>query len=491
MAPSPASTDELADVLKQVDERAPSRRGDLEELVRIPSISAEGHDPWELRRSAEAVRELALSHGCDRAELLEVDGAPPAVLAECDPPPRVGEGAEQVPTVLLYAHHDVQPPGDADAWSSPPFEPTERDGRLYGRGTADDKAGLMAHLAGIDAWSRARGGPPCAVKLLVEGEEEVGSTHLSAFLAAHGQRLRADAVVVADTVNWQVGVPTLTTSLRGLVDAVVEVRALDHAVHSGMYGGPVPDPTTALIKLLDGAVDDHGAVAIPGFADDARAFSDRERHALRQLEFDVERFRRDAGLLDGVPLAGDPDAHPLERIWRHPHLTVVGIDAPGVTGAANAIQPAARAKVSVRLAPGQDPRRAQRMLTDWLSGHAPFGLQVEVTGGTAAAPFEVDRGHPAMSAAADALAGAYGREAVFTGLGGTIPLIEPLTQQLGDVPVLMVGIEDPDTRAHGIDESLHLADFARACHGQARLLETLSRTAAAAGSVTHPAGEVP
>jgi acetylornithine deacetylase/succinyl-diaminopimelate desuccinylase-like protein len=483
----PASTDDLTDVLTQLDQRASAHREALESLVAIPGISAEGFEPGELRRSAEAVRQVALAHGCDRADLLEVEGAPPAVLAERDAAP----DGHDAPTVLLYAHHDVQPPGDTEAWTSPPFEPTEADGRLYGRGTADDKAGLMAHLAAVDAWARARGGPPCHVKLLVEGEEEVGSTHLSAFLAAHGDRLRADAVVVADTVNWKVGVPTLTTSLRGLVDATVEVRALDHTVHSGMYGGPVPDPVTALTKLLAGAVDDHGVVAIPGFADDARPLSDAERHTLRQLDFDVETFRAEAGLLDGVPLAGDPDAHPLERLWRRPHLTVVGFDAPEVAGAANALQPAARAKVSVRLAPGQDPHRARRRLVEWLQGHTPFGLQVEATPGTAAAPFEADTAHPAVRAAADALALAYGRETVLAGLGGSIPLIEPLTQRLGDVPVLMVGIEDPDTRAHGIDESLHLADFARACSGQARLLEALARSARPAEAWRNPAGEVP
>lgn len=466
------SADRLADVADQVEARAGTHRQDLEALVRIPGVSAPGFDPGEVRRSAEAVRDLALARGCDRAELLESEGAPPAVLAERTP---AGERADG-PTVLLYAHHDVQPPGDTDAWSSPPFEPTERGERLYGRGTADDKAGIVAHLAAIDAWSRARGGPPCAVKLIVEGEEEVGSAHLAEFLAAHGERLGADAVVVADTVNWRVGVPTLTTSLRGLVDAVVEVRALDHAVHSGMYGGPAPDPVTGLAKLLGAAVDEHGAVAIPGFADDARPVADTERQALQQLDFDVDAFRRDAGLLPDVPLAGDPDAHPLERVWRRPHLTVVGIDAPDVAGAANAIQPSARAKVSVRLAPGQDPHRARRVLADWLATNVPFGLEVTVTEGTAAAPFEVDQQHPAVAAAADALARAYGHEPVFAGVGGSIPFLEPLTTRLGDVPVLMVGIEDPDTRAHGIDESLHLGDFARACHGQARLLDALADT---------------
>lgn len=481
MASKPArSRDPLADVADQVEGRAATHREDLEGLVRIPGVSAGGFDPAEVRRSADAVRRLALARGCDRAELLEVDGAPPAVLAERAP----AGNHPDAPTVLLYAHHDVQPPGEIDAWSSPPFEPTERGERLYGRGTADDKAGVVAHLAAIEAWSRARGGPPCAVKLIVEGEEEVGSAHLAEFLSAHGDRLDADAVVVADTLNWAVGVPTLTTSLRGLVDAVVEVRALDHAVHSGMYGGPVPDPVTALTKLLAAAVDDHGAVAIPSFADDARAVTDDERRALERLEFDVDAFRRDAGLLPDVPLAGDPDAHPLERVWRRPHLTVIGLDAPGVDGAANAIHPSARAKVSVRLAPGQDPHRARRVLTDWLASHVPFGLAVDVTEGTAAAPFEVDQHHPAVGAAADALARAYGRDTVFAGVGGSIPFLEPLTSRLGDIPVLMVGIEDPDTRAHGIDESLHLGDFARACHGQARLLDALAEALGRAETAT-------
>lgn len=458
----------LSDVLEQADARTAAHRRDLESLVRIPGVSAEGFDPGEVRRSAEAVRDLALAYGCERAELLEVDGAPPAVLAE-----RAGPDPA-APTVLAYAHHDVQPPGEVDRWTSAPFEPVERDGRLYGRGTADDKAGIMAHLAGVDAWSRARSGPPCTVKLLIEGEEETGSPNLPAFLAAHGDRLTADAVLVADTVNWKVGVPTLTTSLRGLVDAVIEVRAVDHPLHSGMYGGPVPDVVSALTRLLAAAVDEHGRVAIDGFADDARPVREDERRALQQLAFDVETFRREAGLLDGVPLAGDPDAHPLERIWRQPHLTVVGLDAPDVEGAANALQPSARAKVSVRLAPGQDPRRALRILSEWLGANVPFGLQATVTEGARAAPFEVDSGHPAVRAAGEALAAAYGRDTVHVGVGGTIPFLEPLTGLLGDVPVLMAGVEDPDTRAHGIDESLHLADFARACRGQALVLAAVT-----------------
>jgi acetylornithine deacetylase/succinyl-diaminopimelate desuccinylase-like protein len=454
-----------------LDAAADRHRADLEALVRIPSVSAPSFDPAQVRRSAEAVRDLLAATGLDRARLLEVPGSHPAVAAE-----DLTAGPD-APTVLLYAHHDVQPPGDTALWTSPPFSPDERDGRLYGRGTADDKAGVLVHVAAVDAWLRGPGALPVNVRVLVEGEEETGSAHLAALLDLHARDLRADLVVVTDSSNWKVGVPALTYLLRGLIDCYVEVRTLHHAVHSGMYGGPVPDALTPLLKLLAGLTDDHGVVAIPGFADDARPPTAAERARLTALDFDEDAFRAEAGMLPGVALIGDPAAHVLERLWQRPTATVIGLDAPSVPDASNTLVPSARAKVSLRLAPGQDPARALDLTARWLRDSAPWGVQVTVTPGACGAPFVVEPEGPVFAAAERALSAAFGKPVVYQGVGGSIPLLEPLRRMLGGAPALLTGVEDPDTRAHGIDESLHLADWRRACLAEAYLFAELALSA--------------
>jgi acetylornithine deacetylase/succinyl-diaminopimelate desuccinylase-like protein len=446
--------------------RMATHRIDLERLVAVPSVSAPGFDHDEVLRCAEAVRDLLSARGCHGARLLEVDGSHPAVYAEWL------DAGEDRPTVLCYAHYDVQPPGDPKAWTTPAFEPVERGGRLYGRGAADDKAGIMVHVAAIDVWLATYERLPCNIKVIVEGEEETGSAHLDRLLEVHGDLLRADVVIITDTMNWQIGTPALTNSLRGLVDCVVEVRALDHPLHSGMYGGPVPDPLTGLVKLLAGLTDDDGTIAVPGFADDVPAGAGTE--SLDALPFDVAAFRAEAGLLDGVELLGGDDDRVLERLWHRPAIAIIGLDATPVSRASNTLSAAARAKVSVRLAPGQDPRRALAILVDWLETHTPWGLHVTVTPGAAGDGYRGDPDRPAMKAARRALARAFGTEPVLVGLGGSIPLIDPLTRMLGDIPALLTGVEDPDTRAHGIDESLHLQDWERACLAEAYLFAELA-----------------
>ncbi|HUH06636.1 MAG TPA: M20/M25/M40 family metallo-hydrolase, partial [Egibacteraceae bacterium] len=364
-----AAHGELADVAQAMESRMALHRADLEALVRIPSVSAPGFDADVLRRSAEAVRQLLADRGFAGARLLEAPGAHPAVYAEL-----LAAGPD-APTVMLYAHHDVQPPGDPAEWDSPAFSPHEREGRLYGRGAADDKAGILVHVAAVDAWLQARHRIPVNVKVFIEGEEETGSEHLTEFLGAHSELLACDALVITDSVNWKIGVPAITVTLRGLVDAVVEVRALDHALHSGMYGGPVPDVLSGLAKLLAAMTDEHGAVAIPGFSDDVVEPTAVQRDAIAGLDFDEESFRAEAGLLDGVELAGERGRGLLERLWLRPVVTVIGIDAPSVAGSSNTLAPTARARVSVRLGPGQDPVRARRLLCEWLESNAPWGLR--------------------------------------------------------------------------------------------------------------------
>ena len=473
-----ASSVDAAALRGTLDERIAQHRADLEDLVRIPSVSAPGFDPSQVRRSAEAVRDLLDRRGFANADVLEVpangpdDVSHPAVYAErLD----AGPGA---PTVLLYAHHDVQPPGDEAAWTSPAFEPTERDGRLYGRGTSDDKAGILVHIAAVDTWLRTTGATPVNVKVIIEGEEEIGSEHLDQLLATYGEKLRADVVVIADSTNWKVGVPSITYLLRGLVDAEVEVRGLDHGLHSGIYGGPVPDPLTGLVKLLAGLTDEHGAVAVPGVTDDVRKPTADERARLDALDFDTEGFRAEAGILDGVDFGGDPDTHVLEKLWMQPNLTIIGLDATSTATASNTIPPSAKAKVSLRLAPGQDPHRVRDVLCAHLEANAPWGLATTVTPGAAASPYVADPSGPAFTAAMKAMADAYGNPTVLQGIGGSIPLVTPLVEAFStggkDVPVLLTGVEDPDTRAHGIDESQHLDDFRNACLGEVYLLAELA-----------------
>jgi cysteinylglycine-S-conjugate dipeptidase len=431
----------------------PEVRAGLERLVRIPSVSAAGHDPEAVRRSADAVAGELSAAGM-QTRVLEIDGAHPAVLGTVPAP----EGA---PTVLLYAHHDVQPTGPIELWSSDPFEPVERDGRLYGRGTADDKAGVMAHVAAVRAWD---GRPPVGVVAFVEGEEEAGSEHLEGFLDRFGDQLSADAVILADSTNWRVGQPALTTSLRGLVDCVVEVRTLDHAVHSGMFGGPIPDAITALSRILATLHDEAGRVAIPGLVTGP---SD-------PLDLEEAELRRDAGVRPSVRLLGDG---PLtERLWTRPAISVLGVDAPSIDDSTNQIVPSARARVSLRLAPGDDTGRAMRALGDHLRAAAPWGAEVTVTPGGEGPPYAVQADRPAHAAMRRSFAEAWGRDPVDIGTGGSIPFLAAFAEAYPKAALLLTGVEDPGTNAHSENESLHLGDFERACVAEALFLGYLAET---------------
>ncbi len=431
----------------------PDVRAGLERLVRIPSVSAAWHDPEVVRRSAHAVAGELSAAGM-QTRLLEIDGAHPAVLGTVPAP----EGA---PTVLLYAHHDVQPTGPIELWSSDPFEPIERDGRLYGRGTADDKAGVMAHVAAIRAWE---GRPPVGVVTFIEGEEEAGSEHLEGFLDRFGGELSADAVILADATNWRVGQPALTTSLRGLVDCVVEVRTLDHAVHSGMFGGPVPDAITALSRILATLHDEAGRVAIPGLVTGP---SD-------PLDLDEDELRRDAGVRPSVRLLGDG---PLtERLWTRPAISVLGVDAPSIEASTNQIVPSARARVSLRLAPGDDTGRAMRALVEHLRAAAPWGAEVTVTPGGGGPPYAIQADRPAHAAMRRAFAEAWGRDPVDIGTGGSIPFLAAFAEAYPKAALLLTGVEDPGTNAHSENESLHLGDFERACLAEALFFGYLAET---------------
>jgi cysteinylglycine-S-conjugate dipeptidase len=459
----------MEELIRAVDRRMERTLSDLCDLARIPSVSAPGFDPAMVARSADHVAGLLEAAGLARVDVLSIEGSHPYVVGERR---RAGEGG---PSVLIYAHHDVQPPGRPTHWKTPAFQPTLReDGRLYGRGVVDDKAGLLLNLAALHAWLEVAGELPLNVTLLVEGEEEIGSPSLEAFLHAHRERLRADVIVLSDTANLRTGLPSLTTSLRGLVAIDVTARALHHPLHSGMWGGPVMDAATALARVLARCVDDSGRATIPGLADDAPVLSEAERAELASLPFDEAEFRADAGLPATARLAGDAQRSVYERLWMQPAVAVTALEAVPLAEASNQLIDVARARIGVRLAPGQDPQRVARCVVDWVRRDPPWGVAIEVEIETAAGGWRTVPHGPAFDAARRALRAGYGCEPVSIGCGGTIPFVGPFCAVLGGAPALLLGLEDPVCNAHSENESLHLGDFAKACRAATHLLGELA-----------------
>ncbi|HEU0189842.1 MAG TPA: dipeptidase [Mycobacterium sp.] len=441
----------MSDLVQRIRDLLPSVCSDLESLVRIESVWADPNRRTEVQRCAEAVADLLIQAGFPEVRIVAEGGAP-AVIARY-PAPR---GA---PTVLLYAHHDVQPEGDSRQWASPPFEPTERDGRLYGRGSADDKAGIATHLAAFRAHD---GRPPVGVTVFVEGEEESGSPSLGALLAAHRDTLAADVIVIADSDNWSVDVPALTVSLRGLADCVVEVATLDHGLHSGVWGGVVPDALSVLVRLLASLHDDDGNVAVAGLHESTAA----------AVDYPPERVRSDAGLLDGVREIGSGPVP--QRMWAKPAVTVIGIDTTSVAAASNTLIPRARAKVSLRVAPGGDAAAHLQALRTHLEQHAPWGAHVTVTPGDVGQPYAIDATGPVYDAVRAAFRQAWGADPVDMGMGGSIPFIAEFAAAFPRAKILVTGVEDPAAQAHSVNESLHLGVLERAATSEALLLANLA-----------------
>jgi acetylornithine deacetylase/succinyl-diaminopimelate desuccinylase-like protein len=430
-------------------------RADLEKLVRVPSVSADESAVEQVRKSAEATCSWLRRSGLENAELLEVDGAHPAVFGTTKAP----AGA---PTVLLYAHHDVQPPGPRELWRSPPFEPTERAGRLFGRGTADDKAGIAVHAAALRAWE---GHPPVGVAVFIEGEEEIGSGHLPEFLGKYQDLLRADAIVLADCANWTVGLPTLTTSVRGILDCLVEVRTLDHGVHSGRYGGPILDALTALCRLIATLHNGSGGVAVVGLCTDSS-------HDVNMSEEDLRRL---TGLRSGVQLLGEG---PLtDRLWAQPAIAVLGIDAPSTAKAAQQLVPVATARISIRLAPGDDTQRAFKAVEEHLLSRAPWGAEVTVRRSHEGKPYRIDASGPASEAFRRACTDTWGRAPLEPGSGGSLPVAAALAAAYPDTELLLTGVEDLESNAHSENESVHLGELQNCCVNEAMLLAHLAAKA--------------
>lgn len=441
----------------------PSALSDLGRLVRIPGIAWPSFDQTQLERSAAQVASLAKGTGVfDEVRVLKAaipgtdEHGQPAVLAT-----RAARGGK--PTILLYAHHDVQPPGVDELWDTPPFEPTVRDGRLYGRGAADDKAGIMAHIASLRAVAEVLGDDlELGVAMFIEGEEEYGSRSFAQFLTDNVDALRADAIVVADSGNWDSTTPGLTVSLRGNARFTLKVRTLDHASHSGMFGGAVPDAMMATVRLLSTLWDDDGAVAVDG---------------LIQLDtptpdYSEETLRDETGLLPGVTPIGRDSI--LSRIWNKPAVTVIGIDATSVAAASNTLLPEATVVVSARVAPGQSGQDAYQALERHLRENAPFGAELTFSDVDLGDGFLVDTSGWAVALTRQAMADGYGVDPVDLGVGGSIPFIADLVREFPAAQILVTGVEDPHSRAHSPNESLHLDTFRHAVATEALLLNRMN-----------------
>ena len=464
MTTSESTRPELLDTLREtVQAGLPAAIAELSQLVRIPSVSWAAFDEQHVVDSAAAVEKLVreldvFDHiEVSRASVGDTDAlGKPAVLAT-----RAARNGR--PTILLYAHHDVQPQGSDDDWESPPFEPTLRAGRLYGRGAADDKAGVMAHIAAIRALVATAGKDfELGLALFIEGEEESGSLSFKNFLLKHQEQLASDIIVVADSDNWDVDTPAITVALRGNVAFQLEVRTLAHASHSGMFGGAAPDAMLAAIKLLATLHDDDGSVAVAGLTSTD----------MQTPEFSDDQLREDAGLLDGVTPIGRGSI--LSRLWAQPAITVTGVDAPSVANASNTLLPMVRFRISVRIAPGQSATEVRAAVEKHLQQNAPFGAHLTFSAYEMGDPFLVDTSGWAVAEAKTAMKDAWGAAAVETGIGGSIPFIADLVELFPQAQILVTGVEDPDSRAHSPNESLHLGVFHRAILTEAVLLARLN-----------------
>ncbi|MEU6565153.1 dipeptidase [Nocardia nova] len=450
----------IVELRAQVRAHMPQAKTDLAQLVSYRSVAdARQFPPEECHRAARWVADAFAELGLSDVELHETADGSEAVVARYPAP----EGA---PTVLLYCHYDVQPPVDEAAWHSPVWELTERDGRWYGRGAADCKGNIIAHLTALRALRKTLGGKdyPVGITLVAEGSEEQGTGGLEAFVPAHADLLRADALVIADCGNFAVGVPTFTQTLRGNVNVHVTVETLSGPVHSGMYGGAAPDAVAALIRLLASLRDEAGNTTVAGLAAD---------QVWDGAQYPPEQFRADAGVLDGVELLGGGTVS--DMLWARPALTVLGIDVPPVVGSAAAIQPSARARLNLRIPPGTEPDTALKALTAHLESHAPWGARVRIETEGTGSPFRSGTGGPARRAMEEAFAAAYGRAATTQGQGGSIPLCNVFADTYPDAEIMLIGVEEPKCLIHAPNESVDPSEIEHVALTEAIFLASYPR----------------
>ena len=441
------------EILRRARALMPGVLDDLKGLIRYPSVAFPGYPAEPVHAMAGATAAVLKRYGLKDVRLVDIPGGYPAVYGEIPPPP----GA---PTILMYAHYDVQPAQREDGWDADPWDPVEKGGRLYGRGAADNKSGIMIIAACLKVFD---GNPPAGVKVLIEGEEETAG-HLEEFVAAHPAFFRCDAFVVADNGNPAAGDPALTTTLRGEVSCIIEVSTLDHAVHSGSFGGAAPDALVTLIRILATLHDARGEVAVQGLHSSVSGTAD----------YPEESFRQNAGVLSGVDLTGTGSLG--SRLWAQPSVTVIGIDAPTISGSSNILIPRASAKVSMRIAPDADPRRELQLLMDHLRAHVPWNARIEVRPVSENPGFVCPAGGPAYAAAREALGIAFGRPAQDKGAGGSIPLMRVLRDAVPAAEFILWGAED-DARSsiHGTNESVDIRELERFIAAQALFLQEMGK----------------
>lgn len=426
---------------------------DLAELVAIPSISTDGEHQKEVEQTAALTCEQMRRAGLQNVAILRTGGSNPYAYGEW-------LGAPGKPTIFLYAHHDVQPINFVEEWQSPAWTLTPRDGRLFARGAADDKGAITAQLAAVAAWLKTKGQLPVNIKMVVEGEEEIGSQNLLDFFREHQKRLQSDVIVVCDTENLDTGLPSITYALRGIVAVLVEVESARLPVHSGMAGGALADAALALNVVLSRLYWGSGPLPIPHFYDKVRPLTPRERQAMGELPGDEAKFREDLGILPGVRFALEQNTGVYEQTWRKPAVTVIAQEASSIKGASNQVLPRASAIVSCRIVPDQDPQEVYDQLKTVLTADPPWGVKVTVKEhGKPVRWWMTDPTGPAFEAAVDAMRQGFSRDPISIGCGGTIGFVGPLAELFGGAPALLLGIEDPKSNAHAPNESLHEGDW--------------------------------
>ncbi|MFQ6852461.1 dipeptidase [Streptomyces sp. 35M1] len=437
----------------------PRAREELAELVAFQSVADPAVFPRsECEGAANWVADALRAEGFTDVALLDTPDGTQSVYGHL-------AGPAGAPTVLLYAHYDVQPPLDESAWISPPFELTERDGRWYGRGAADCKGGFIMHLLALRAL-KADGGVPVSVKVIAEGSEEQGTGGLERYAEAHPELLRADTIVIGDTGNFRVGLPTVTATLRGMTMLRVQLDTLEGNLHSGQFGGAAPDALAAMIQLLASLRAEDGTTTVDGLTGDADWDG---------IQYPEAEFRQDAKVLDGVELIGTGTV--ADRIWARPAVTVIGIDCPAVVGATPSVQASARAQVSLRVPPGHDAAEATKLLTAHLESRAPWGARVKVEQVGQGQPFRADMSSPAYQAMADAMRDAYpGQEMQSSGMGGSIPLCNTLAGLYPEAEILLIGLSEPEAQIHAVNESVSPEELERMSVAEALFLRNYAES---------------
>ncbi len=439
---------------------------DLAKLVAVPSISTDGEHQKEIDQVAELTCAQMREAGLSNVEVIRCGDSNPYSYGEW-------LGAPGKPTVFLYAHHDVQPVNYLQDWKSEPWTLTERDGRFYGRGAADDKGAVTVQLGAVAAFLKTQGSLPVNVKMLVEGEEEVGSKNLQGFFQTYKDKIHADVIVVCDTENIDTGLPSITYSLRGIAAVQVDVESATKPVHSGMAGGMLADAALALNVILSRLYWKNGKIPVPGLYDKVRPLTPKEKRGFRRLPGEDGQWRQDMGVLPGVRFALEGKLHPHEQTWRRPSVTIIAQEASSIKGASNQVLPRASAIVSCRIVPDQEPDEVYQQLTSFLTQDPPWDVKVSTKPAGAVKWWMTDPNGPAFEAAMKALQQGYDKKPVSIGCGGSIGFVGPLAELFGGAPALLLGIEDPRTNAHAPNESLDAGDFRKLTASLAHLFENI------------------